>query len=244
MDTPLDQYAVKAILALSLTIVCYYAYYFPAFSAKTARWFQKSFSSDQAKVYLFLFQQTLGFLLLGVVPALVFFSKHTLSVQKHHLWGISSVQWWHFALIILLIITSSFFSAKKHDVYSRLPKMRLSHWGPGQIAASVGGWVIYLLGYEFLFRGLLLFTSTAAFGLWPAIIINIGLYSAFHLPNGAKETLASIPFGFVLCLIALITGSFWPAFVLHLTLSASAEMFSVWFNPSTRFKLYKGKGVK
>ena len=51
------------------------------------------------------------------------------------------------------------------------------------------GWFIYLFGYELLFRGILLFPLVAAIGVWPAIGVNIALYSATHIPKGVEETI-------------------------------------------------------
>ena len=61
------------------------------------------------------------------------------------------------------------------------------------------GWAIYLFGYEFLFRGILLFPLAETVGVWPAIAVNIALYSATHIPKGLDETLGAIPLGLVLC---------------------------------------------
>lgn len=229
----------QAVFALALTIAGYYAYYFPAFSITNKKWFQKNFSGEKGQVYLFIFQKTLGFFLMGFVPGILFSFKYNFTTPKHFVWALSAIPLWVYAIIFLLIVSSSFFSSRKPDVNSRIPQMRLPDWGIKEIAISISGWAIYLLGYEFLFRGLLLFTTTAAFGIAPAILINIGLYSAFHLPNGLKETLAAIPFGFVLCLVSLVSGSFLPAFLLHLSLSASAELFSVHFNPEMKFQFSK-----
>lgn len=114
--------------------------------------------------------------------------------------------------------------------------MRLSTWGQKEVLISISGWALYLLAYEYVFRGLLLFSTAEAFGAWPAVGINLLLYSVFHIPNGKKETLAAIPFGLVLCIVSLLTGSFWMAFLLHLILSTSTEMFSIHYNPDMRFQ--------
>ncbi|MBW6497023.1 MAG: CPBP family intramembrane metalloprotease [Bacteroidales bacterium] len=229
----------QAVFSLALTIAVYYAYYFPAFSAANKKWFQKNFSEKKGQVYLFIFQKTLGFLLLGLVPGMLFSLKFNFSTPKHSAWGLTAIPLWVYPIILLLIVFSSVFSSRKPDVNSRIPQMRLPDWGFKEIAISISGWAIYLLGYEFLFRGLLLFTTAEAFGIMPAMLINIGLYSAFHLPNGMKETLAAIPFGLILCVISLISCSFIPAFLLHLSLSISAEMFSVHFNPNMKFLFSK-----
>ena len=141
-----------------------------------------------------------------------------------------------FILILLIVLTASL-SVRKPDVMERVPRLRLEEWNIFYILTSITGWGIYLLGYEFIFRQLLLFTWAEAFGIVPAITVNLVLYAVFHLPAGWKETVGSIPFGLVLCLISLYTGSFWMAFLLHWTLSVSSEMFSIYYNPEMKFNL-------
>ena len=81
----------------------------------------------------------------------------------------------------------------------------------------------FLVGYEWFFRGVLLFTCVGLFGDITAIIINIVLYAFIHSFNGKKEFLGSIPFGLLLCVFTLWWQSVWPAVILHLLLSSTYE---------------------
>jgi membrane protease YdiL (CAAX protease family) len=100
------------------------------------------------------------------------------------------------------------------------------------------GWIVYLLAYEFLFRGFLLFTCIQSFGIWPAIIINILIYSFAHIPQGLKETAGAIPFGLILCYITILSGTIWPAFILHAVLAISNEWFSIYNNTEITIILF------
>ena len=133
----------------------------------------------------------------------------------------------------------SYFAASKEDVYLRVTQMSVTRWDYKRLSVSILGWSVYLLGYEFIFRQLFLFTWAEAFGPVTAITANGILYALFHIPNGRKETLGTIPFGLVLCLISLHTGSFIAAWLLHLTLSLSATLFSIHHNPEMSFNLAK-----
>jgi len=81
----------------------------------------------------------------------------------------------------------------------------------------------FLVCYEWFFRGLVLFSCVSLFGIVPAVLINLSLYTVIHLINGKKEFLGSIPFGIILCVFTLWWHSIWPAILLHLLLSASYE---------------------
>lgn len=81
----------------------------------------------------------------------------------------------------------------------------------------------FLVSYEWFFRGLILFSCVSAFGIMPAVLINLFLYAFIHSFSGKKEFLGSIPFGIILCGFALWWHSVWPAILLHMLLSASYE---------------------
>jgi membrane protease YdiL (CAAX protease family) len=91
-------------------------------------------------------------------------------------------------------------------------------------AAVAGAWLVYLIGYEALFRGLLLPLLVAALGMWPGLAVATGLYVLAHLDRPSAETLAAIPAGFVFALITLATGSFLAAVLLHWIIATTSEL--------------------
>jgi membrane protease YdiL (CAAX protease family) len=91
------------------------------------------------------------------------------------------------------------------------------------------------LGYEFLFRGILLFPLVDALGVWPAVAINTVMYSATHIPKGLDETIGAAFLGVVLCLVTLITGTLWVAIVIHITMALTNSFSSIYHNPEMNF---------
>ena len=126
-----------------------------------------------------------------------------------------------------IIIPLNYFNSKTPENLSQYPQIRNSEWSVSLLVLSALSWIAYLLAYEFLFRGFLLFSSVALLGIWPAIFINTGIYSLVHIPKGSKETLGAIPFGIFLSYLAIQTGSFWIAFFAHVVLALSNEWFSL-----------------
>jgi membrane protease YdiL (CAAX protease family) len=109
---------------------------------------------------------------------------------------------------------------------------------------TIGGWILYILGYEFLFRGVLWVTCYAAFGLWAAFAVNIVLYALAHLDQGRFMTYGAIPFGALLCYLAYLTGSFFFAFLIHSWLAVNNLVFPVFSNQGTEKGVnMKGTGV-
>jgi len=115
------------------------------------------------------------------------------------------------------------------------PQLRISQWTSGLLFFNSLSWMIYLAGYEFILRGFLFFPSLQSFPLAFAILLNLLLYSLAHLPKGQKETLASIPFGLLLCILTAVTGNIWNAFLIHATLAVSNDIFSIKANPRMHF---------
>lgn len=97
------------------------------------------------------------------------------------------------------------------------------------------GWAIYLFGYEFLFRGVLLFPLVDSIGVWPAIAVNIALYSATHIPKGLDETIGAIPLGLVLCLLTLASGTIWIAFLVHVAMAWTNSFTALKFHPEINY---------
>jgi hypothetical protein len=83
--------------------------------------------------------------------------------------------------------------------------------------------IAFLIIYEWFFRGLLLLTFIAWFGMGWGIVINILLYTIMHAHKSKKEMIGCIPFGFFLCVFTLWWQSVWPAIIFHLQLAIVNE---------------------
>jgi len=83
---------------------------------------------------------------------------------------------------------------------------------------------VFLLCYEFFFRGVLLFQFLEYVSLFSAILFSTILYVLIHIFDSRKEILGAIPFGMVLCFFAFYTNSIWYVFFIHIALSAIYEI--------------------
>lgn len=232
----------EAFAFLVLTAVCTIQLIFLFISRKVLNPsnLQDSLITERGQLMNFLTLKLAGFLLMGIIPFLFFYmlsgyDPYSLE-QGSARWKIPGVL---LAALPALILLLNFFAAGKKDFHARFPQMRITEWGIPHLLISIMGWGIYLAGYEFLFRGLFFSAWLDAFGPVTAIAANVLVYSLFHIPNGPKEAIGAIPFGIILCLLTLQSGSFVPALLLHWLLSASAEMFSVYHHPEMQFKLKK-----
>jgi membrane protease YdiL (CAAX protease family) len=68
-----------------------------------------------------------------------------------------------------------------------------------------------------------------------AFLLNALIYSLAHAPQGWRETLYALPFGILLCAITSLTGNFWAAYIIHVSLALSNDHFAIKNNPHMRF---------
>ena len=177
-------------------------------------------------------QRVIGFLLLGIVPILLillvmgrapseFGSGFKLGAYP---------PWWSSLLIPLILVSAYIYSPSRMNL-ERYPQFRINQWTPGLLVLSGVTWIVFITGYEFLFRGLLLHASLDVMSTWGAIALNCILYSAAHLYKGYEETIGALPVGILFCYLTIVTGNIWSVVILHSIMALSNEWFSIWRNP-------------
>ncbi|MBE0567368.1 MAG: CPBP family intramembrane metalloprotease [Krumholzibacteria bacterium] len=97
---------------------------------------------------------------------------------------------------------------------------------PGFLAHMAGQLAFYL-GWELLFRGVLLGGLTRRFGFAGANTIQTALSVIAHFGRPLPETLAAIPAGLAFGGVARRTGSIWPVVIIHLAAGAAQDWFIV-----------------
>lgn len=188
----------------------------------------------------FIFRKISGFVIYGLIPfILVIITDSWGSIRGIMSVGDFSGIWLLLLAVCTIIIVLNAYIARNPTVQKVYPELRLSSWSPGDLLLESTSWIIYLGGYEFLFRGLLLFTCIQAFGTWPAVAVNLVLYAALHYPKGWKEMLGAIPFGLVLCYVTHKSGSVLPAIIIHSVQAISCEMFAIFYSPDMKFDIIK-----
>jgi membrane protease YdiL (CAAX protease family) len=98
---------------------------------------------------------------------------------------------------------------------------------PLAFAAHAGGYLLYYLGFEYLFRGFLLLGTKDEIGPTAANLLQACLVTAFHFgkpgPEMASAFVASVLFGWA----TLRTGSIWCALSVHWVVGISLDWFLV-----------------
>jgi CAAX protease family protein len=84
--------------------------------------------------------------------------------------------------------------------------------------------LIYMLGWEFMFRGFLLFGLKARFKEG-SILIQVIPFTILHLGKPEVETLSCVITGLLWGYIAYRGNSFWPAYIIHVVVNISNKLF-------------------
>lgn len=235
----------KSVTSLSITLICFLLYHFITNSGNLYSKFQKKLGKNRAQEFWIHFRQITGFIFLGGTPFLVvlFILREKISAFGLSL-SISNRVLYYIVILSVIIVIINFFASKSHNNQNKYPLIRTKVWDAKLLINSMSGWIIYLLAYEFLFRGFLLFACIQSFGIWPAIIINIIVYSLAHVPQGSNEAVGAIPFGLVLCYVVVLSGTIWPAFLLHTVLAISNEWLSIRNNDEITFRFFSSNQRK
>lgn len=225
-----DRLTVVVVPGAALLLLFLYSWIYVALKRKMA-----NIENNEPYVYL---TRLSGFLAFGIVPVGIIvyvlhsdisdFGIHWFSTLKSALW---------FSLLVLVVIPLNMIQARKKSNLKAYPQIRIKDWNAGVLFKSAVTWMLYLLAYEFFFRGFLLFASIQMFGVPWAVVINVVLYALAHLPKGRLETIGAIPLGILLCLITIDTGSFWVAFAIHVVMALSNEWLSLYFSKDINLSL-------
>lgn len=218
-------------LALLWSVCGFALYYFLSRDhALAQKWSGKG--EHKVQVYKVLIQRGWGFLFLGLIPLILVLLVFRDPVREY---GIGfhfkqGLPWWSF-LVIPFILVAAYFTSSSPGNLALYPQIRIKDWTSPVLAVSALSWILFLVGYEFLFRGFLLFTSVRVIGPWPAIALNCTLYAFAHFYKGPGETFGAVPMGVLLCYLSLLTGNIWSAVLIHSVMALSNEWMSIRAHP-------------
>lgn len=225
-----------SFLPIVVSLVFFVIYWFTAQSPKVKKHFFDKYEFDEAAYKHIFFTKIFGFVFMGIIPVAICLAFLDIPFAKYGLTFIPETTLFSLAWIVglsVLVIPLVHFSAKKEKNLVNYPQVRSKIWTKKMVRTTALGWFLYLFGYEFLFRGVLLIPLIEPLGVWPAIAINIALYSATHIPKGLDETIGAIPLGLVLCLLTLASGTIWIAFLVHVAMAWTNFFTALKFNPET-----------
>ena len=227
-----DLLSIVTIVGAALFFILYWGV---SNSERIRAFFYGDNPSDSKKIRYFLFTKYSGLVILGVFPVIllrIVFPDYSLGD-----YGLSFIKetnlltFYWVSILGIIIISMNWFAARREKTFSMYPQIRVKEWDWRLMLTYSTAWSAYLFGYELLFRGFLFFPLVNSIGIWPAISVNVAIYSISHIPKGMDETVGAILLGFVLCIATLQTETIWVAYFAHVLLALSNSLFALKFHP-------------
>lgn len=195
--------------------------------------------SGAGREWLVFLQKALGFLLMGFLPFVLLIIYEGGVLRAAMASGLALPQgpdvWvWTLLPLVLVMAVAALRSGRNipTDFY---PQVRRRDWPLRRVILNAVFWSKYLLGYEYAFRGYLLFPIIAELGVNGAITLNASVYALAHIYKGPSEAFGAFFLGILFCAIAIGTSSFVVPAVMHIIMAVGNDMTAVSRNPEMRF---------
>lgn len=189
--------------------------------------FMRFFSASAFKpLYPAFFWYGCSFMVLGVIPLLIgrFGLRRPLKEWGVGLgdwkFGIPAVLICFFAFLPILVIVSyqPAFQAK-YPLYNAAQNSVL------HFIIYEASYMVYFIGWEFIFRGFILFGLKPTIGLY-AIFVQTIPFAIMHFGKPQIETLAAVGAGVLLGYLAVRTRSFWYGWMLHSMVAVTNDILA------------------
>ncbi|HER09149.1 MAG TPA: CPBP family intramembrane metalloprotease [Bacteroides sp.] len=229
---PADPPNKALIIALIWSVAGFSCYYLLSQNDRFARKFRHRVPHLDYHIIQVLFQRMWGVIFLGILSVLVIrlFLRDPLAVYGLGFQFHRPPPWW-ILLSFPLIIAVSRYHASSSKNLALYPQFRIQTWTPGILFINGISWIMFLVAYEFLFRGFLLFGALSVMDPQPAVLLNCVLYAVAHLYKGPLETIGAIPMGVLLCYLTILTGNIWTAVCIHSFMALTNEWMSIRAHP-------------
>jgi membrane protease YdiL (CAAX protease family) len=228
----------SVVVALATFTLGYFLYWFIANSSALRNFCHRRYQGQRAQAMYILFQRIVGIVFLGGPAVLLTIVLREFRFEDFGVTRIESISTLYWILGICAVIVPLVLSfSRTPSFFQTYPLIREQTWDVFLVVANTSSWCLYILIYEFLFRGFLLGACVGPFGVWPAILVNVAVYVCVHIPYGFWVTLGSLPLGLAMCMATVQTGNIWTAYVAHLLVALLNDYVALAANPATRVRL-------
>jgi membrane protease YdiL (CAAX protease family) len=165
-------------------------------------------------------------LLLGVLPAIIVRAGFGERLRDYGLGlGDRARTFRSFALLAPMFVLVAWLSSDDAAILQKFPINRAAGQSPAMFGLHAVTYLTFYLGWEFFFRGFLLFGLRGTLGAVNAVLIQTLASSLLHIGSPASETFGAILAGLLWGALALRTGSLWSGLGQHFLLGISLDFF-------------------
>lgn len=223
------------LFTISLAVLSYCVYTYLLNSSWIKKKMLARFTKDDSVIQYHIISKYAALLLLGIMPISLFlacfpgYSLKSFGITYNRNTVLHSLGY-ILALSVFIILLIRRTAAGRH-IYAKYPQLSVVIWDIKLAFRYCVSWIVYLLGYEILFRGLLLFPLANSLDVWIAIAINTLLCMLIQQPRGKTAAILEIFLSPVLCIITLATGTIWAAWIIHCVLAITRSMTALINHP-------------
>jgi membrane protease YdiL (CAAX protease family) len=175
-----------------------------------------------------VYEYLAAFVLLFVIPALVVRGVFRQSLRDYGLhtgdarYGLRIV-----ALAVPLVLLTAYVAAGDVAIQAEYPLAKGAMHQPGWFLTVELFYLAYYVGWEFFFRGFVLFGLEVRYGAALAILVQTIPSALVHIGKPGSEAFAAILGGLLLGYLAIRTRSILYPFLLHAALGISTDAFLI-----------------
>ncbi len=170
----------------------------------------------------------LTLLALGVVPALL--ARRLLDRSAASL-GLGPGDYWSTLKLlgvgVPIAVLAGYLGSRSPEIAAVYPLGGQLTSATSAFALHAGGYLLYYLGFEYLFRGFLLLGTVEEIGPVAANLLQACLATAFHFGKPGMEMAAAFPASLLFGWATLRTRSIWCALAVHWMVGVSLDWFLV-----------------
>jgi membrane protease YdiL (CAAX protease family) len=221
----LDFGTVFVILGSTVLLILFHENGSSRFFQRYLSWYFKP--GPYSDLYPALYWFAASFVVLGVVALL---SGRWVLGMPWSSWGIGMGDWRFglkasvglFLLFLPVLVGISFSSTFQY----KYPLYKSASLSASHFLVYEFFYVLYFIGWEFIFRGFMLFGLKPKLGYY-CVFIQTVPFAVMHFGKPQVETLAAVFAGVILGYLALRSRSFWYGWLLHSLVAVSNDVLAV-----------------
>ena len=166
------------------------------------------------------------FVLLGAVPALVITVVLRARLADYGVgWGVPRRTWGSVAVLVPLFLLVAYNARTDASLLTKFPINPRAGASAAMFGLHAATYLLFYVGWEFHFRGYLLFGLRPAVGAANAVLLQTMASALLHIGSPAAETFGAILAGVLWGVLALWTRSLVSGLVQHFLLGLALDAF-------------------
>ena len=166
------------------------------------------------------------FVLLGAVPALVITVLLRERLADYGVcWGVPRRTWGTVAALVPVFLLVAYTARTDASLLTKFPINPRAGASAGMFAVHAATYLLFYVGWEFHFRGFLLFGLRPSIGAANAVLVQTMASALLHIGSPAAETFGAILAGVLWGVLALWTRSLVSGLVQHFLLGLALDAF-------------------